>query len=84
MYSVMFGVALYTLFRLYRNFEDEIVPYSSLSTIADKGFIEIVATYLMSLFHITALFKCLPAYLAIVQVSECYQPTSLSHRHDVW
>jgi hypothetical protein len=68
--SVMFGVMLYTVFRLYRNFEDEIVPYSSAQTIVETSFLGIVVNYVTSIYHITATFKCLPAFLAIVQVSK--------------
>ena len=74
-YIVMFGVFLYTIFRLYRNFEDEIVLSSSqeqTSAMEAKSFTDIIVIYLTSIFNFTAMFKCLPASIAVVQVSDTW------------
>ena len=78
--AVMIAAMFYTMFRLYRNYEDEIIPVDvdmSSDLIVKKSFIDSVVSFFTSIFHITATFKCVPAFVAALQVRSFAERVSM-------
>jgi len=66
--TVLLGAVLYAMLRMYRNFEDEIVPVSLKEIDSTKSDGAVAVAYFTSIFHITAAVKCVPAFLAAAHV----------------
>ena len=65
----MFGAFVYAMFLIHYDYEDGIVHYSSNQrSYMDKSFVQILQNYFTSIYHMTASIKCIPAFLAIIQV----------------
>lgn len=57
LYIVLLGAVLYAMLRMYRNFEDEIVPVSLKEIDSTKSDGDVAVAYFTSIFHIKAFMR---------------------------